>query len=415
MINFVFEDLKNYRNFLSCTDVNPSTISRFAPAPIVISMLHRTQLAKEYKFENKPTNYIIATGVNHHPNDWTGSPMAYDNTRRSSFSYLSTAYLTDLQQGRAMIVFDQSLEGYQTPWLWQYFHDECAQYQVPAAAVIYVTGNVISTEQYTAWANSRNIIDRLNVIPYTHFETDIKHIARTTNLDLTFENQVEYKKHHTIRDYNCLQKRLRPHRIWFYKYLYDAGILDNGMVSMNRFELQTTWLEGKHIQPDDIVEYNKPLPLVLYGKNNNERDDRYYIDRVVPEVHLDTWVSVTSEASFADSDHTVFLSEKVFKPIVCYHPFIIMGNRGSLKKLRELGYKTFDGFIDESYDDLPTFERYAAIVESIKKVIAIKDKFGWYESMREILEHNYQTIMSKRSADNPAFYTLERCYKEYFK
>jgi L-rhamnose mutarotase len=122
-----------------------------------------------------------------------------------------------------------------------------------------------------------------------------------------------------------------------------------------------------------------------------------------------------SEASFSDFDQQLFLSEKVFKPIVCFHPFIILGNKGSLKELRDMGYKTFDGFIDESYDNLSTFERYDAIVESIKKIIAIEDKASWFESMRPILEHNYENLKKNATKINPAFDSLEKAYNKYFK
>ena len=86
-MNFVFENLPALENFCSCPDVNPSSIRRFAPAPMAVTLLHRTQMAKEYSILNKVKPYIIATGVNHHPNDWAGSPLSNNNTRKNSFSF----------------------------------------------------------------------------------------------------------------------------------------------------------------------------------------------------------------------------------------------------------------------------------------------------------------------------------------
>jgi hypothetical protein len=45
------------------------------------------------------------------------------------------------------------------------------------------------------------------------------------------------------------------------------------------------------------------------------------------------------------------LTEKTFKPILNLQPFIIIGNPGSLQLLKDLGYKTFDDVIKESYDN----------------------------------------------------------------
>jgi hypothetical protein len=57
----------------------------------------------------------------------------------------------------------------------------------------------------------------------------------------------------------------------------------------------------------------------------------------------------------------------------------------------------------------------AWIIESIKKIIAIEDKFSWFESMRPILEHNYENLKKNSTEINPAFVTVERTYKKYFK
>lgn len=413
-MNLVFEDTDQFTNFLNCSDVNLSGIKRFGPSPMAVTLMHRTQLVRHYSMKNKPRPYIIATGVNHHPNDWTGSPLAYNNTRNTAFSYLHKKQLNDLQSGKAMLLFDQSLEGYQTPWLWEYFHNECDHYGVNPNAIIYTSGNMLGEQQYTEWANLNNKIDRITVIPYTHFEADIFNNATWNGLSVTVDDHLNYKTEHDIKSYNCLQKRLRNHRIWFFTKLFEAGILEHGLVSMNKFSSEA-FMEGRTLPVDLIDRANTVLPLLVHGKNNNEKDDNYYINRIQDQVFLDSWVSVISEAGFPDSHGQLFLSEKIFKPIVCHHPFIIVGDRGSLKELQKMGYKTFEGFIDESYDDLPTFERYDAIIESIKKIIAIPDKVRWYESMRSILEHNYRVLSKNAQQVNPAYIKLEKKYNEYFK
>ena len=45
------------------------------------------------------------------------------------------------------------------------------------------------------------------------------------------------------------------------------------------------------------------------------------------------------------------MSEKILKPLLNLHPFIVMSTPHTLKKITELGFKTFGRFIDESYDD----------------------------------------------------------------
>ena len=62
-----------------------------------------------------------------------------------------------------------------------------------------------------------------------------------------------------------------------------------------------------------------------------------------------------------------YLSEKVYKCFNHLHPFVIVGSRGSIKKLKEQGFKTWDKWWDESYDDIDDGnERYKKVYEIIK-------------------------------------------------
>jgi hypothetical protein len=96
-------------------------------------------------------------------------------------------------------------------------------------------------------------------------------------------------------------------------------------------------------------------------------------------------------------------------------PFIILGSKGTLKYLRRLGYRTFDGFIDESYDECEDGERYAAVIDSLKKIKNIQDKLSWYRSMQDILEHNHRVFLSIGTSRSVEHLEIIKYYKEYFK
>jgi hypothetical protein len=410
---FVFENYLTKENFKDCGDINQSGIRRFPPSPIVSRMTGVLKL-KFYKF-CRPKNYVIAAGVAHHPHNWAGGPISSNNSIKSIFYYLNQSYLQDLQKGHAMLLLDQCHEGYQPNWLWQFLHAECLEYEVPPESLIYITGNLLAQEQYQKWASDNAVAQKINVIAYAHFEKDVKIVFENSGLKPSIDQDIKYKQNHDIRLFNCLNKRSRAHRMWFYSLLVKDNLAQQGLISMNNFIQQDTYLQGISIDQSLIDLANKSLPSLVYDQNNIEYPDNYYINRIRKDVCLDSWVSVVSEASVADTDMTVFISEKTFKPIAAMHPFIILGNRGSLSKLRELGYKTFNGFIDESYDTLPTFERMSAIIVALKKIQEISDKLSWYKSMQEILEHNYNTFISNTSNENPAIGLLNNIYNNYFK
>ena len=402
-MNFVFEDKDNLRNFTSCTDINTSGLAIFGISPLLTATNIYCSLNKvenELKYysidEEFDGEYIIPSSVNHSPEDWTG----YDRGK-SFFEYLNEKYLTDLRNNIAYIMLDQSLEGYQTPWLWGYLHEQCVKYGISPSRLIYVTGNMICDETYEVWSNENNILDRMKVIPYAHFELDMGMVCfekiNSGNKPPSFEDHVKYKTENLdkIKSFACLNKRIRLQRVWFYNYLHGSGLLDKGLVSMNTFDKHGYYFEGESISKERIDEISIGLPLLVHEKRNDEFDDNYYIRRFNDQISLDTFMTVISEAHCGDSDQTMFLSEKTFKVIACNHPFIIMGNKDSMRMMRKIGYRTFEKYIDQSYDSLPTHQRMMAITESIRKVDNVKDKLEWFKSMEEDIKFNQMTLIGK--------------------
>jgi len=98
---------------------------------------------------------------------------------------------------------------------------------------------------------------------------------------------------------------------------------------------------------------------------------------------------------FTSSDEHVSISEKLSQAILSKKPFVIVGDKGYLKNLRNLGFKTFDGYWDESYDELPYAERIEAIAKVIKNIVDYtelrRDGTEWKydKSLLEVLDFNY--------------------------
>ena len=89
-----------------------------------------------------------------------------------------------------------------------------------------------------------------------------------------------------------------------------------------------------------------------------------------------------------------FFTEKTFRPLGLCQPFIYVSNRGMLKKLKSYGFKTFDKWWDESYDDMGDNQRLEAILNLIKELNkkSIKELSCMYEEMIPILKHNFDNL-----------------------
>jgi hypothetical protein len=182
------------------------------------------------------------------------------------------------------------------------------------------------------------------------------------------------------------------------KDLSMEGIADMRLVT-NTNPTEQEYIDVKDITP--IEPYENPNDQDTASFATSHGGD--YIKLINKQIMLDSWFTIVSEASFGDSEGTCFISEKTFKPIACYHPFIIFGNQGSLEHLRKMGYKTFSPYINETYDTLPTWERLEAIITEVTRINALsfEDKLNWYAGMKDILEHNYNTLRRNSSEQVP--------------
>ena len=92
-------------------------------------------------------------------------------------------------------------------------------------------------------------------------------------------------------------------------------------------------------------------------------------------------------------DEKLHLTEKIFKPIVARRPFILVGAPGNLAYLKSYGFRTFDRWIDESYDlEQDPDQRLVKIVNEIDKLCKLSEweLVQMYNEMQEILEYNFQ-------------------------
>lgn len=136
----------------------------------------------------------------------------------------------------------------------------------------------------------------------------------------------------------------------------------------------------------DEVFRQQPLPLQFAGETDHPMHS--------------CWLSLFDQAAesllylvtetVADG-RRLHLTEKTFKPIALGMPFVIVGTRGSLKYLREYGFKTFEGIWDESYDDATDdvrIQRIASLLRSLDE-LPPEGKQELFEQCIPIIEHNW--------------------------
>lgn len=210
-----------------------------------------------------------------------------------------------------------------------------------------------------------------------------------------------------------LNGKMRLDRIYFLLNLEKNNLLDKCLYSLfaNKDELknftsiQKFWIKIKHLIPlIDQIEAPKYLTLVP----NNGNYPAPFLKKDA-DIFKSTYISLISETVFFkylnaknnDIYHPhldgIFLTEKTYRAIAYRHPFIMASRPHTLTALKDMGYKTFEPYIDESYDSIEDdYERLNCILELVTTLCQKDDTFWikFYKDTRHIVDHNFQMLRS---------------------
>ena len=157
----------------------------------------------------------------------------------------------------------------------------------------------------------------------------------------------------------------REHRVLLLARLLRDELWDNGFISFGG--VGSAGREG--VQPDDLLRRFKwrgfeaaahelapqiavlqRKGAILFGMPDGAGGIRHEALRAGDlEEYRRSWFSVVTETEM--SRDILRVTEKVLKPVLNFHPFVVFGNPGALALIRSYGIQTFPELFDESYDD----------------------------------------------------------------
>lgn len=199
--------------------------------------------------------------------------------------------------------------------------------------------------------------------------------AETLNLLRPFDVK---EKH-----FDCLLGNSRRHRDLISKLISEENIFDKMVFTYIGDSKNTReWKESDLILSSTRIEakyFNLPVSDQMY-------------DKVLINLYNKSSYTIVNETI---SDNNILLvSEKIAKPIIGKRLFIVFTGAGYLKKLQDLGFRTFHTLIDETYDKIYDEEkRFKAAIEQVKYLCSIpQDEV--LKQVRPIVEHNFQILMN---------------------
>ena len=141
-----------------------------------------------------------------------------------------------------------------------------------------------------------------------------------------------------------------------------------------------TFLPKTPILPsnENIVSY----PIVGSSQSLIDRYKNIFLDLV-----LETFFS----------GETISTSEKTFRCFATKTPFLLFGAKDSLQFYKNHGFKTFNQWWDETYDEAGEQHRIVSMLRIIDSIatLPLSDIQSMYKEMETVLEHNYQHYHTK--------------------
>jgi hypothetical protein len=192
--------------------------------------------------------------------------------------------------------------------------------------------------------------------------------------------------------YNHLTSNLRSYRLHLVSNLLEQDLVKHGHVSLFADNWEETIEDPKN--PLDnrarVKIYkqlkNTQLPMIIDTDNPE--------GAMSATVNFDDLTSalfhVVTETIYFDSK--LHLTEKIFKPIIAKRPFFLVAAPGNLAYLKSYGFRTFDRWIDESYDtEQDHYIRIEKITAELARLCAMDRNAlkQMHKEMQEVLEYNF--------------------------
>ena len=355
---------------------------------------------------NNKKKYLYCLNVNYPPEQI----LDLDNL----LNRLPSEIKSLLMKGKCYLILDASNEGHQFKEKFgKAFHEIARILNCQRQQIIYLTQNKLYLDFYNNWCHQNNLFIKNRVKIFTLNEALLT-IVQKNKEKYPVQNFNFINPRYRKKKFLFLNNIPRAHRIFLLHQMIENNLLNDGLVSFNhkiteryyKHKLRQVKCFLPHIGLDDIDRICQqidsqylPLRIDLVNRDNLRPDGRgSYIREIPLELYSNTYFSIISESNFSNGDRVKRFTEKSLKPFLGLHPFLIAGEPGTLTVLRDIGFKTFNGYIDESYDLVEDpYERANLIVEQLKNLCSMSQEelHNWYTELSPILFYNYGHFINR--------------------
>ena len=318
--------------------------------------------------------------------------------------------LEEVRKEKCTLVFDNTLEGDRIDgrYLLLPLYGSINKLNLPGKQIVFITNDLNAEKSHEYFLTSGLIKEPIKVISFMWNVHDVdrlrkhKFLRKIKNID----TEINYKTKNIkkVKSFLKVNRTNRAERDLFMLFIEHENLYDKFKISFPQFGKETFPPHNefeKYLTPSNVNSLLKKIPFDIddtdktnhgpagYGEGNFNADLPFQ-----PIHYRNTFISVVM-CAFPFVENCCHLHSSTFNPIYQGHPIIQFGPYKSLESMRERGFKTFDKWWDESYDDIKNgWERFDAVLKLVKKLSekSNEELLKMYVDMKDILQHNIDLI-----------------------
>jgi hypothetical protein len=370
--------------------------------PHLHSRIVNSNICPSYKLPNESFLYELNWTTFHYRDkfhNFHGADGFFDNNE------IHKEVLFRIRNRTAYFLITVLYEGYMDDDFLDHMSDYFTSKSIPLTQIIYLSNCYNGKEIYKDYCQRKNKLAEMNMEYFPIFRIDKCDVQSALN------KITEYKTGTRKKTFLCFNRRYNDHRLMLYLQMVKTGLIDQSYYSMDKTQPESNrsfvdnckYLLSRFADMDlnaaDVLVADNLLPLILDNPNFNNYPMEQSVDPV-QHFYNNSLVNIVTETYFFNN--IIHITEKTYKPIAFKQPFVMIAAPGSLQHVKDMGFKTFNEFWDESYDQEKDHKiRFRKILKVLEEVNSWSDeiKADFTYVVKDILEYNASHLNTMKNIE----------------
>ena len=290
--------------------------------------------------------YYIGTGGNlsHGVNvDNTNHKSYFDSLSEEVMRYVKT-------KSNFHILIRQNQEGINFNDCEKIYKD-CIKYNIPLEKII-LSSDIFNFNDIVVKMEDKyncNFNIKYFTFPWALYQA--AHLIETLQESNNIVNSINTNKEFKLL---CLNRKLKDNRVFILSYLLLKNYEKSSLLSFDTkfiddIDNMYNIINSNYNNKIDVISgLSKLIDMKKSVLDVDNFNDNIRLITDDKRLYDSSFISVVTETE--TQPDKVRFTEKLLKPILNYHPFIVYGPTNILQILKYYGFKTFNNYLDESYD-----------------------------------------------------------------